>query len=235
MTTPVLWGVGTFTTPEGAVAFPVSATDHAADIAAAGRALDSLAIGAGDRVLVVGLVSECAHLVPFHEALRLRGAILSGADATPFDASRTAKLVAQLGVRAVLGIDGAVLDGWEIEGLDAGAVLAGVPIVGARPDAVGRLRGAGLTPRVWAHVGPAVAVECGPGTGAHVDEQEWEVDVEDGQVVVGVRATRALDGGPFRTGLRAVIDRTPCACGRADARLVGVGLIGTAVIGMEER
>jgi len=224
----LLWGVGTFATPEGAVAFPVSAADHEADTAAAGRALDSLAIAAGDRVLVVGLVSECAHLVPFHEALRDRGAILSGADATPFDAPRTAKLVGQLGVRAVLGVNAAVLDGLESEGIDPAAVLAPVPIVAARPDAVARLRAAGLAPLVWAHAGPAVAVECAPGAGAHVDEQQWVLDVEDGQLVVGVRATRALDHGPFRTGLRASLDRTPCACGRADVRLVGVGLIGMA-------
>jgi len=227
----VLWGIGTFATPDGAVAFPVSAADHEADTAAAGRALDAMGVGAGDRVLVVGLVSECAHLVPFHEALRARGAILSGSDATPFDAARTAKLVGQLGVRAVLGVNAAVLDGLVGDGVDPAVALGPVPLVAARPDAVARLRAAGLAPLVWAHAGPAVAVECAPGAGAHVDEQQWEVDVDDGEVVVGVRGTRALEGGPFRTGIRAALERTPCACGRSDVRLVGVGLIGTALDG----
>src|SRR5579862_4121515 len=124
-----LWGVGTF----GGVDFPVSAEDFEADTGAAGRALDSLGIGAGDRVLIVGLVSECAHLVPFHAALRDRGAILSGADATVFDAPRTAKLTRQLGVRAVLGVNGPVLDGLDAEGFDLLEVFGTVPVVGARP------------------------------------------------------------------------------------------------------
>jgi len=225
VSTPTLWGVGTFASVDGPVSFPISADDFVADTAAAARALDSLAIGRGDRVLIVGLVSECAHLVPFHDALRARGAVLSGADATPFDAPRTAKLARQLEVRAVVAVNGAVLDGLADEGFDLGAVFGPVPLVGARPDALGRLRAAGVEPVVWAHVGPAVAVECRPGAGAHIDETIWEVAEEDGAVVVAARTARALPAGPYRTGVRAELARDRCPCGRSDVRLLGLGAL----------
>ncbi|HVM65872.1 MAG TPA: hypothetical protein VMU14_13490, partial [Acidimicrobiales bacterium] len=210
-----LWGVGTFVSAGEPVDLPVAPEDFAADTAAAGRALASLGIGPGDRVLIVGLVSECAHLVPFHAALRARGAILSGADATIFDAPRTAKLTRQLGVRAVLGVNGAVLDGLVAEGTDLLDVFGTVPIVGARPDAVARLRDAGVAPVLWAHVGPTVAVECAPGRGAHVDEAVWEVAARDGAVALSPRAPRALPPGPYPVGAAGVA-RGACPCGRAD-------------------
>ena len=216
-----LWGVGTFVSEGAAVDLPVAPADFEADTAAAGRALGSLGIGAGDRVLIVGLVSECAHLVPFHAALRRCGAILSGADATVFDAPRTAKLTRQLGARAVLGVNGAVLDGLEAEGFDLAEVFGAAPVVGARPDAAARLRGAGVTPVVWAHVGPTVAVECAPGRGAHVDDVLWEVSTRDGAVMIAPRAPRALPPGPYVIG-SAEVERGACPCGRAGARLVGL-------------
>lgn len=220
MSTTTLWGIGTFATADGATPFPVSAADHEADVAAAGRALDSLGIGRGDRVLVVGLVSECVQLVPFHEALRRRGAILSGADATPFDAPRTAKLARQLEARAVLAVNGAVIDGLLSEGFDLADVFGAVPLVGARPDAVGRLRAAGVQPVVWAHVGPAVAVECRPRAGAHVDEALWDVTEQDGTIVIAARSPRAIAAGPYQTGVRAALERGLCPCGRSDVRLL---------------
>jgi hypothetical protein len=218
-----LWGVGTFATSDGATPFPVSVADHDADIAAAGRALDSLGIGRGDRVLIVGLVSECVQLVPFHEALRRRGAILSGADATPFDAPRTAKLARQLDARAVLAVNGAVVDGLITEGFDLAEVFGPVPLVGARPDAVARLRAAGVQPIVWAHVGPAVAVECRPGAGAHVDEALWDVTERDGTVMISARSPRAVAPGPHPTGVHAALARGQCPCGRSDVRLMDLG------------
>jgi hypothetical protein len=223
VSTTTLWGIGTFATADGATPFPVSAADHEADVAAAGRALDSLGIGRGDRVLVVGLVSECVQLVPFHEALRRRGAILSGADATPFDAPRTAKLARQLEARAVLAVNGAVVDGLVSEGFDLASVFGAVPLVAARPDAVGRLSAAGVDPVVWAHVGPAVAVECRPGAGAHVDEALWDVTEEDGTIVIVARTPRAIAAGPYQTGVRATLTRGQCACGRSDVRLLDLG------------
>jgi hypothetical protein len=215
--TAALWGIGTF----DGVDFPVSPADFEADTAAAGRALDSLGISSGDRVLVIGVVSECAHLVPFHEALRQLGAILSGADATVFDAPRTAKLTRQLGARAVLAVNGAVVDGLVAEGFDLAEVFGSVPVVAARPDAVGRLRDAGVAPVVWAHLGPAVAVECAPGRGAHVDEVVWEVTERDGEVFVAPRSRRALTTGP-RAVAAASLERGPCAGGRGDVRVMGL-------------
>ncbi len=157
--------------------------------------------------------------MPFHDALGRVGGICSAADATNFDAPRTAKLVRQLHPRAVVGVNADVLDGLEQEGFELVDAFAGVPVLGAHPGAVARLRAAGLTPRVWAFLGPAVAVECEPGAGAHVDEAVWSVDEDGGEVVVAPRGERAIGAGRYRTGARGVIVRDRCACGRSDPRV----------------
>jgi hypothetical protein len=214
-----LWGVGQFAEGGHRVPYPVSAADIEADTRAAGRALGSLGIGRGHTVLFVSLVSEIVQVVPFHDALGRFGGICSAADATPFDATRTAKLVGQLHPRAVLGVNVDVLDGLEQAGFDLADAFAGVPVLGAHPGAAVRLEGAGLAPRIWAFLGPAVGVECEPGVGAHIDESVWIVDDEDGEVVVAPRAERAIGPARHRTGVRGPVVRGPCRCGRADARV----------------
>jgi len=109
----------------------------------------------------------------------------------------------------------------QAEGLGLLDVFGAVPVVGARPDAIGRLRDAGVAPVVWAHVGPTVAVECAPGRGAHVDEAVWEVGSRDGAVVLSPRSPRALPPGPYPITAGEVV-RGACPCGRADARLLGL-------------
>ena len=214
-----LWGIGQFTEGGRRVAYPVSAVDIEADTLAAGRALASLGIGRGHTVLFVSLVSEIVQVVPFHDALGRLGGICSAADATPFDASRTAKLVGQLHPRAVLGVNVDVLDGLEQGGFDLADAFAGVPVLGAHPGAATRLEGAGLAPRIWAFLGPAVGVECEPGAGAHVDEAIWIVEDEEGEIVVGPRAERAIGPARYRTGVRGSVARERCGCGRADVRV----------------
>jgi len=215
----VLWGVGQFPDGHGRMPYPVSAADIEADTRGAGRALASLGVGRGHTVLFVSLVSEIVQTVPFHDALGQVGGICSAADATIFDAPRTAKLVRQLHPRAVVGVNGDVLDGLEQEGFDLADAFAGVPVLAAHPGAAARLQAAGLTPRVWAFLGPAVAVECEPGAGAHVDEAIWSVDDEGGEIVVIPVGQRAIGAGRYRTGALGAIVRDRCACGRGDPRV----------------
>jgi len=219
-----LWGVGQFAEGERRVPYPVSASDIEADTSAAGRALASLGIGRGHTVLFVSLVSEIVQTVPFHDAVTALGGICSAADATSFDAPRTPKLVRQLRPQAVLGINVDVLDGLEQEGFDLAEAFAGVPVLGAHPPAAARLEAAGLAPRIWAFLGPAVGVECRPGAGAHVDEAIWIVDDDHGEVVVAPRGRRAIGAGPYRTGATGGVARGRCDCGRPDVRVrVGRG------------
>ena len=66
MSAPVLWGVGTFATSDGAVAFPVSAADHAADTAgllAVYTTLDTKLVTSPEAIELTGLVAGASVLL----------------------------------------------------------------------------------------------------------------------------------------------------------------------------
>lgn len=215
-----LWGVGTFRVGDEAVDFPVGTEDVARDVRSAERALGSLGVGGGSRVLVVSQLSEAAQYSPLLVALVSLGAQLSCAEATRFDAFRTEMFLRVLRYDAVVGVSADVLDGLADLGRPLAAVFAGVPVVAARAGAHGRLREAGVAARWWLHVGPTIAVECGRGAGAHVDGEEWEVEDEGGEILVSARRPRAAKVDRQRTWIPGTVLAEPCGCGRADPRIV---------------
>src|SRR5690606_41354618 len=77
----------------------------------------------------------------------------------------------------------------------------------------------GIRLRRWLDLGPAVAMECSHGLGAHIDRKEWQVTAEDGEIVLSSRFARAMDFANYRTGVRATLDHSACACGSADPRV----------------
>jgi hypothetical protein len=163
------------------------------DITAATSVLREIGLGPGTRVLVCSLLSEAGQFWPLTVGAMLTGAQLSCADANAGDASRVAMFVRLLDFDAVLGVTGAVLDGLERLGHAPADVFGGVGIVGARPDAYGRLVDAGLAPHHFVLCGPATGVALEPGSPARVDRDEWDLDTDDGRVVVTnlrPRATR---------------------------------------------
>ena len=79
--------------------------------------------------------------MPLEKAAGKVGALYSSADATPFDAFRTASLIRQLEAQVVLGVDADVLDGLDANGTDLAATFGGLAAVAtADEDAHARLR-----------------------------------------------------------------------------------------------
>lgn len=214
-----LWGVGSYRVDGELVAFPVSEADLQRDVATAQKNLASLGVERGMRALVTSMLAEGAQYWPVQIGLLMTGTQMSCADASRFDAFRTRMFLNGPHYDLAIGINGAVLDG--LADLDAplGDLFARVPVVAARAEAVGRLRAAGIDPRLWLHVGPTVAVECAARAGAHVDSDEWTVESDRGEVRITARRPRATRIEGVATGLRAEIVAEPCACGRADVRL----------------
>ena len=69
-------------------------------------------------------------------------------------------------------------------------------------------------------VGPAVAMECHEGGGAHIDRLEWDVQEDGGEIVLSSRLARASRFEAYHTGVHARIESKPCACGNPDPRLI---------------
>ena len=216
---PALWGISQVATAAGPQSCPLSFADFAADVASARASLATLGVTAGSSVLYTSLMSEAALYTPFFDATWELRAVVSCADATAPDAYRVPLLTAALPrVAAVLGINAAILEGLAAAGVDLAATLASVPVVGARPDALAGLIGAGVPALLWAQVGPMLAVECPARAGAHVPAA-WSAAADDGGVVVRARSPRACGDRPWRVAVALTVVEGSCACGRTGQRL----------------
>jgi len=215
-----LWGVGSFRVGDAVLPYPVSQDDHGRDISSAMKGLKSLGIHEQSRALVLSMLSEAAQYWPVQIGLLVSKAQFSLADASRFDAFRTAMFLRAMHYDVVLGINADVLDGLDDLGHAYGNIFDGVSVLAARAGAYERLRDAGLAPRWWLHVGPTVAVECDALAGAHIDSDEWAVDVAGGEILVTARQPRAATIDRHPTGVMGEIATEPCACGRSDPRVV---------------
>jgi phenylacetate-coenzyme A ligase PaaK-like adenylate-forming protein len=198
--------------------FSAQELERAAD--AYGRRIGTFHFRTGEHVLQTALYDESAQFLAFERELSRFGLVLCPGDASLFDAARSESIVRRFGVTAVMGVNGALLDGLVALGHDPAQVPAG-PVVWARPDAYERLKGIdGIRLYRWMEIGPAVAVECAAGAGAHIDAVEWKVEQENGEIVLSSRLHRCVTFDRYRTGISAKVDHTACSCGSADPRVV---------------
>ena len=200
----VAWGVGQYVDGAGQrIAWNVSHAEIERDMGRAIARLEAVGVGPGRRVLWCSMLSEAAQFWPFIVATMLRGAQLSCADATYAEAPRVAMFTRQMDYHAVLGVNGALLDGLDGLGLPYTDVFGNVTVLGARPDAHGRLVAAGLSPTHFVLAGPAVAIGDAPGSPARVDSTEWALRDLDGRVAVTSIAERATPFDSTPTAIRA--------------------------------
>jgi hypothetical protein len=218
--TPALWGIGCFAIGDELVTYPVSQADHGRDIGIAMKAIKTLGLGKGNRALVLSMLSQATQYWPVQIALFMSNVQLSLADASRFDAFRTAMFLRAMHYDVVLGINRDVLDGLDDVDIDYLELFSRVPVLAARAGAYERLRAKGLRPRWWLDVGPAIGVECDALAGAHVDADEWSIEVDNGEVLLTARQVRAASIDHLRTGVYGEIVADACACGRADPRIV---------------
>jgi hypothetical protein len=200
---PAVWGVGRVVVDGEVTPWPVTERDIEDEADSFAPRLTALGLEPGGLVLVVAMLSQAMHAVPFERAAGKLGALYSSADATPFDAFRVAALVRQLEPQVVVGITGAVLDGLVEAGRDLGDVFLPVPaVVAGDAEAHGRLRAAGLTPRRSVQLGPTTAIEGRDADAPVYDATRWAVDELEGELVVSNLMPRLTEARRLRTGVR---------------------------------
>jgi hypothetical protein len=202
---PRVWGVGRIIADGELNPWRVSQADIDDEAESMAPRLAALGLADGGLMLIVSLLSEAIHVVPLEKAAGKLGALYSSADATPFDAFRTAALVRQLRPAIVLGVDGGLLDGLLERGDDLG-VFASVPAVVARDgDTVDRLRAVGVTPRGWVKLGPTSALQGPDGDALLYDATRWDVDADRGELLVTNLVERLSPAERLRTGVRGEV------------------------------
>jgi len=202
-----LWAIGTWVDEHGVRRpWPVSSAEINRDIGSATAVLQSLGV-AGRRVLWCSMLSQAAQCWPYVCGTVLAGARLSCADATSGEALRVAMFLRLMDYDAVFGVTGALLDGFARDGRDPADVFEGVRLLGAHPDAYGRLRAAGLAPVHFAFCGPAVVIGREPGGPAYPVAGEWELTAHGDRICVTSREPRTQPFVETPTAVRgAVVD-----------------------------
>ncbi len=200
---PEVWGVSRVVVDGDVTPWPVAQRDIEDEAESLAPRLAALGLEPGGLVLVVAMLSQAVHAVPFEQAAGKLGALYSSADATPFDAFRVAILARQLEPQVVVGITGSVLDGLVDAGRDPADVFGPVPaVVTADDNAHARLRAAGLTPRRSVQLGPTTAIEGLDADGPVYDATRWDVDVDGGELVISNLVPRLTPARRLRTGVR---------------------------------
>ena len=203
---PQVWGVGRIVVDGEVIPWPVSEADIEDETEIVADHYRRLGLGNDELVLVVALLSQAIHAVPLERAAGRVGALYSSADATRFDAFRTASLVRQLKAAMVVGVDDDVVAGLDDLGRDLGEVFAPLrAVVAADATAYERLRDAGLPAGRMLRLGPTVAIAA-PGEELLVyDAARWRVDVDDGELLLTNLADRLTACDALRTGLRGTV------------------------------
>ncbi len=205
---PRVWGVGRVVIGGEITPWPMSQADVDDEAAAMAPRLEALGLPDGGLVLSGSLLSEAIHVAPFEQAAGIVGARYSSADATPFDAFRTASLIRQLHPDVVLGVDTAVLDGLTESGRDLAEVFApgGVPleaVVASDAGAYDRLAAAGLRPRRWVKLGPTNVLQSLDDDALVYDPTRWQVegDPTTGELLLTNLVERLTPSARLRTGV----------------------------------
>jgi hypothetical protein len=203
---PQVWGVGRVVVGDEIIPWAVSEADIDDETEIAASHYRSIGLGDGDLVLVVALLSQAIHAVPLERGAGAVGALYSSADATRFDAFRTASLVRQLDAKIVIGVDTEVLTGLADLGRDLGDVFSTVhAVIAADADAQGRLADAGVATGRWLRLGPTNAVGVPGEPWLAYDAQRWQAEEDGGELVLTNIASRLTACDRFRTGVRGSV------------------------------
>jgi len=203
---PAVWGVGRVMVAGEVVPWPVSEADIVDETDIAEQHYRALGLADDDLVLVVALLSQAIHAVPLEAGAGRVGALYSSADATRFDAFRTASLIRQLQAKVVIGVDAEVVTGLDDLERDLSDVFGSVAaVVAADATAFARLTDAGLPTGRWLRLGPTSAVSV-PGEDALAyDATRWQVDEDGGALVLTNLAERFTPCDRFHTGVRGSV------------------------------
>lgn len=187
--------------------FVVSENDLERDSAWAAGILRGYGIQRGDHVLILATPGDTPWVDQFRVAAHTIGAVHSNAEAWNWDARRSEMYIRRLDTKMIVGIAAETI---EAMGQIDGAIerLAGVRTVLARPGAGPALAAVGIDAGQIVRIGPAVAVSAPDGSGLCVNDDEWSVQADDGELVVTSVGPRFTKAERQRTGVRGSVAST---------------------------
>jgi hypothetical protein len=198
------WAIGLLRLPSGCQPYTVSLRDIERDTAWAKSVFERVGLRSGAPLHLIGTGCDNEILWPYENALIAMKVPFGVAEPVAIDAPRSDMFLRRFRLQAVVGLSGELVDALLALGRDLRALL-GHSIVLALPDALPRLRGAGLAPWTMLPVGPMFAFGSPGRDGARYDETEWLVEEEAGELLLTSLASRAKPFVRLRTGVRGKV------------------------------
>ncbi len=184
------------------------------------RVLQTFHFRTGSNLLLTSLFHESAQIMPLERAIMSYGMVAVTADSSLYDAKRVESITRCFDLAAAVGISADTLTGLEQLGFKPENLFADM-VVWARSDAYEKLNAiASLNVFRLIEIGPAVALECHAGNGAHIDRFEWYAEEQQGEIVLTSRLSRATPFDGYKTGIRGKLVHGACQCGNADPRIL---------------
>jgi hypothetical protein len=208
-----LAGVGWADLAERRIPVPVSWADADADAAWAVGILADYGIGPADHCLLVAAGSEYWPL-PVETAVTRLGGFIGNIGTAAYEDRRLSVYLRFLLPKVIVGLTEALAE--KIAGSDElTALTAKVPHVLALPAAAPVLASLGIAAKPMSPVGPALALPCARGEGAHVDGSQFAVEQGGGDRELRVttaagRELRLADAAVSTPGALLAA----CECGR---------------------
>lgn len=201
-------------------ALPYSALETERSMRSLLKVLSTFNFSMGSNLMITALMDQGVQVLGMERAVMQFNMVAVSADSSLFDARRVESITRRFELAGAYGITAATLDGLVGLGHDPLELFADM-VVWAWPGAYERLVGQpGMRVFRCLEVGPALAVECSAGAGAHLDRFEWAVDEADGEVVLSSRLERCQPFHHYHTGLRGQVLHGVCSCGSTDPRIV---------------
>lgn len=184
------------------------------------RVLDTYKFPKRTGALIIAGFDDWAMTIPLERAIINDKNIVYYAESSPFEANRIESFIRRFDPKMIFGIDSPVLEGLKTIGQELQYLFNGRVVWCRDNNSYQQLVNLeGVRARHWRAIGPAAAMECSEGAGVHIDSQEWEVSIVDGEAVIRNRLGRDLIDQPQKTGIKAQLVNEPCQCGNHDPRL----------------
>jgi hypothetical protein len=184
-----LAGVGWAELADRRVTVPISWADAEAHAAWAGGLLAGYGIGPGDHCLFASTGSEYWPLQLGTAVTRL-GGFVGNTGLAGWEDRRLGVYLRFLPPKLIAGLSEALAERVAASA-ELTALVSKVPHVLAVPAAVPVLADAGIAARPVSPVGPALALPCAEGTGAHIDGSQFAVSQVPGTRVLAVTTVAA--------------------------------------------
>lgn len=186
------------------------------------RILGTFHFRAGENLMVTALIDESVQALGMERSIMQYNMVAVSADSSLYDAKRVESIIRRFKLVGAFGITQATLEGLRGLGHDPEQLFKDM-VAWAWPGAYESLLGKpGLNVYRCLELGPAIAVECSVGEGAHIDRFEWHVEERDGEVILSSRLERCEVFQHYRTGIKGKVIHGVCRCGNPDPRIVPI-------------